>query len=281
MNMHKRTRLTPLDRQEIWRLYQTRIWKVTHLAERYRVSRPTIYQVLKRARLQQFAPRDSANQRFATIQYGLKRLAKVEQSIQARLKREARRYNKSYPGEMLHVDTKRLPLLKGEVSTQPRSYLFVGIDDFSRELYAAILPDKTQVSAAAFLTQTVLAQCPYQIECVYSDNGTEYKGTANHAFVGACKQRGIAQKFTRVARPQTNGKAERVIRTLMEMWHSQQVFKDGQHRQVELVRFINFYNTVKPHKGLNNATPYETLLAYFESAAFINQTVNNAIDSYT
>ena len=47
MNTHKRTRLTPLDREELWRLYQTRQWKVRHLAEHYRVSRPTIYAVLK------------------------------------------------------------------------------------------------------------------------------------------------------------------------------------------------------------------------------------------
>ena len=59
MNIHKHTRLTLLDRQEIWRLYQTRIWKVTQLAERFRVSRSTIYDVLKRARLQEFAPRNS------------------------------------------------------------------------------------------------------------------------------------------------------------------------------------------------------------------------------
>ena len=144
MNMHKRTRLTPLDREEIWRLYQTRQWKVTHLAEHYRVSRPTIYSALKKARLQQFAPSDSTNARYRSIQYGLKRLAKVEASIQARLKREAQRYNKSYPGEMVHVDTKRLPLIKGQNNTQPREYLFVAIDDYSRELYAAIMPDKTQ-----------------------------------------------------------------------------------------------------------------------------------------
>jgi len=77
MNLHKRTRLTLLDRQEIWRLYQTRIWKVTHLAERFRVSRPTIYDVLKRARRPEFTRRDSTHQRFKTLQYGLKRLAKV------------------------------------------------------------------------------------------------------------------------------------------------------------------------------------------------------------
>lgn len=263
MNMHKRIRLTPLDREEIWRLYQTRQWKVTHLAERYRVSRPTIYNVLRQARLQQFAPRDSTNARYRTIQFGIKRLAKVEAQIQARLKREAKRYNKSYPGELMHVDTKRLPLLEGQTHTQAREYLFVAIDDYSRELYAVIMPDKTQHSAAQFLVHNVLAQCPYEIDYIYSDNGKEYKGSPSHAFVQACTNHNIGQKFTRIARPQTNGKAERVIRTIMQMWHEQNHFKDSAHRHIELARFINFYNTVKPHKALNNMTPYETLQAYF------------------
>ncbi len=263
MNIHKRTRLALLDRQEIWRLYQTRLWKVSHLAERFHVSQPTIYDVLKRARLQEFTPRDSTNQRFKTLQYGIKRLAKIEQTIQERLKRAARRYNKPYPGELIHFDTKRLPFLKGQSARDLREYLFVAIDDFSRELYADIFPDKSQYSAAGFLIGTVIAQCPYQIDCAYSDNGTEFKGNHGHAFGKACRQHGIGQKFTRVNRPQTNGKAERVIRTLMDMWHSQIPFKDCADRRIQLFRFINFYNTVKPHKSLNNATPYEILNAYF------------------
>ena len=197
------------------------------------------------------------------MQYGLKRLAKVESQIQERLKREAKRYNKSYPGELMHFDTKRLPLLKGQNHTEPREYLLVAIDDFSRELYADIMPDKTQDSAAAFLVDNVIAQCPYQIDYVYSDNGKEYKGSDHHSFVHACTQHGIGQKFTRIARPQTNGKAERVIRTIMQMWHDQITFKDAAHRSIELKRFINFYNTVKPHKALNQSTPYEILQAYF------------------
>ena len=156
----------------------------------------------------------------------MKRLAKVEKFIQERLKREARRYNKSYPSELVHFDTKRLSLLKGQSPSQPREYLFVAIDDFSRELYAAILPDKTQISAARFLTDTVIAQCPYESDSVYSDNSKEYKGIDQHAFVKTCQQHGIGQKFTRVNRPQTNGKAERVIRTLMEGWHNQYTFRD-------------------------------------------------------
>ena len=263
MTIHKRTRVTPLDRQEIWKLYGTRQWTIAALAREFRVSRPTIYKVINRARSQEFAPRKSTNTRFLQAHYGIKRLAKVEAAVEAKKKAEARRYNKDYPGEMVHFDTKRLPLLKGESKSILREYLFVGIDDFSRELYAGIFPDKTQSSAAAFLGQ-VLEECPYTVECAYSDNGTEYKGTSAHAFVALCKAQGIGQKFTRVKRPQTNGKAERVIKTLMEMWHEKNLFDSRADRRMGLARFVNFYNTVKPHKGINNLTPYELLTDYFK-----------------
>jgi transposase InsO family protein len=262
MIMHKRIRLTPHDRKKIWELWQTGEYKVSHLAELFRVSRPTIYKVLARARKQEFVPRKSTNERYRSLRYGLKRLAKVERALEEKLKKQARRYNKSYPGELIHFDTKRLPLLRGENQLRPREYLFVAIDDFSRELYAGIFPDKTQHSSALFLKQ-VVDECPYTIEYSYSDNGKEYRGTAHHEFVKTCTQFGIGQRFTRIKRPQTNGKAERVIRTLMEMWHTREQFKDRNHRQVSLLRFINFYNTVKPHKGIDNMTPYERLLDYF------------------
>lgn len=81
----------------------------------------------------------------------------MEQTIQERLKREAKHYNKSYPGELVHLDTKRLPLLKGRSANEPREYLFVAIDDFSRELYADIFLDKTQHSDVRFLIENVIA----------------------------------------------------------------------------------------------------------------------------
>ena len=263
MTIHKRTRVTPLDRQEIWKRYGTKQWTIVALAQEFRVSRPTIYKVINRARKQEFAPRKSTNTRFLQAHYGMKRLAKVEAAVEAKKKAEARRYNKDYPGEMVHFDTKRLPLLKGERKTSLREYLFVGIDDCSRELYAGIFPDKTQQSAAAFLGQ-VVEECPYTVECAYSDNGTEYKGTSTHAFVALCREQGIGQKFTRVKRPQTNGKAERVIKTLLDMWHEQNRFDSRADRRIGLARFVNFYNTVKPHKGINNLTPYELLTDYFK-----------------
>jgi len=205
----------------------------------------------------------SINARFRTIQYGLKRLAKVERELEERLKKDAKRYNKQYPGEMVHFDTKRLPLLEGETPHASREYLFIGIDDFSRDLYAAILPDKTQYSAEAFLKQA-LDECPYTIETAYSDNGLEYRGNPDtHALMKLCQARGIEQRFTKVRTPRTNGRVERVIRTLMQMWHRKTIFKNRAHRRIELIRFVNWYNTVKPHASLNHQTPLETLINYF------------------
>ncbi len=264
MNVHKKTKLTPFHREEIWRLHHQEKMTVTYLAERFMVSRPTIYKVLKQGRLKLFKPMASKNERYKTIQYGIKRLVKIEKTIEDKLKKQAKRYNKNYPGEMLHVDTKRLPLLKGERKINTREYLFVGIDDYSQELYAGIYPDKSQFSSAQFLADDVLAQCPYTVECAYSDNGREYKGTIEHAFVALCRQYRINQRFTKPACPQTNGKAERVIRTLMEMWHNQEEFKDTEDRKTKLKRFINYYNTVKTHKGILGKTPYEFLEEYFD-----------------
>lgn len=279
MNIHKNTRLLPYQREAIWTAYHKNKQSVTSLALEYKVSRPTIYKVLKLARVKLLKPQTSTNNRFKQAKYGIKRLAKVEQSIQDKLKKQAKRYNKSYPSEMVHVDTKRLPLLKGQSTNSPREYLFVAIDDYSHELYACIMPDKTALSATEFLIEQVIEPCPYQIDVVYSDNGTEFKGAKDHEFVKACYQNNIDQKFTKVGRPQTNGKAERVIRTLMELWHDKHEFVSSEHRKQELIRFLNFYNTVRPHSSLSKKdkmtgktltfTPYEWLEFYFK------QSVNN------
>ena len=262
MKIHKNTRLTPLQRKEVYKDYYTHHIRKCDLVKKYRVSRPTIDKILYRGRNKDFSIHNSINKRFRCLQYGFKRLAKIETSIQEKLKKQAKRYNKKYPGEMFHLDTKRLPLLKGESPYNRYQYLFVGIDDFSRELYCAIMPDKTQHSAKKFLEQ-VLDECPYTIEQIYTDNGLEYKGNKQHAFGKLCQKNNIEQRFTKVRCPQTNGKAERVIRTLMDMWHNRIEFKSRSHRKLELIRFVNYYNTVKPHKGIEGKTPFEQLIDYF------------------
>jgi transposase InsO family protein len=263
MVIHKRTRLTPIQREEIYQVYHGQGKKVSDLAESYHVSRPTIYKILRNGRQRDFSIHKSTNKRFRCLKYGIKRLSKIEKKIESRLKSQARRYNKDYPGQMLHGDTKRLPLLKGESVFERREYMFVAIDDFSRELYAAILPDKTQQSSKVFLEQ-VLEECPYTIEQYYTDNGKEYRGDPeHHAFMTLCRDQRIEQRFTKVRNPKTNGKAERVIKTIMELWHQKTHFSSLAHRKNELRRFINYYNGVKPHKGIGGLTPEEKLIQYF------------------
>lgn len=262
MVIHKRTRLTPIQRKELVQKYYGGM-RICDLRRHYGVSPPTIYKIIHRGRLNDYSVHNSENKRFRCLQYGLKRLAKVEKELEEKLKKQAKRYNKDYPGEMVHVDTKRLPLLTGESPGNNHEYLFVAIDDYSRELYAAILPDKTQYASEKFLKQ-VLDECPYTIEQIYSDNGLEYRGNqALHAFMKLCQDNKIEQRFTQVKHPYTNGKAERVIRTIIEQWHQKTTFNSRAHRKVELIRFINWYNTVKPHRGINNMTPLERLSTYF------------------
>lgn len=263
MVIHKKTRLTPDQRKELSDEYFNKHVRVCDLVRKYRVTAPTVYKILHRARDKDYSVHTSENKRFRCPAYGLKRLSKIEKAIEEKQKKQAKRYNKQYPGEMVHFDTKRLPLLQGESPKETHEYLFVAIDDFSRELYAAILPDKTQYSSERFLKQ-VIDECPYTIETVYSDNGLEYRGNReNHAFMKLCTENKIEQRFTKVKTPQTNGKAERVIRTLMEMWHQKTLFQSRTHRKTELIRFGNYYNTVKPHKGIDSMTPMEKLIHYF------------------
>jgi transposase InsO family protein len=238
-------------------------FKKIDLCRKYGVSYPTVNKVLERARHGDFQPRKSVNQRYRSIEYGLRRLARVQARIEAKLKARARRYNKRYPGELFHFDTKCLPVLKHESRLYDKQYLFVAIDDYSRELYAGIYPDKSSDSSTAFL-KAVIRECPYTIERILTDNGTEYKGWVKyHQFMQACFATGIRQIFTKPAHPQTNGKAERVIRTLMEQWYANEYFAGHRVRKRSLVRYVNYYNTVKPHKGIDNQTPLEKLCLYF------------------
>jgi transposase InsO family protein len=261
MTIHKRTRLTPLHRKEVSALYKEGT-RICDLMRRYSVTAPTIYKIIHRGRDKDYTVHKSINKRYRCLEYGLKRLSKIEHELEEKLKRQAKRYNKEYPGEMIHFDTKRLPVLEGESPQSTHEYLFLAIDDFSRELYASIQPDKTQYSSERFLHQ-VIDECPYTIEQAYSDNGLEYRGNEAHAFAKLCKDSKIEQRFTKVRTPRTNGKAERAVRTLIEMWHKKTRFTNREHRKKELIRFVNFYNTVKPHKGIDNMTPLEKLLSYF------------------
>jgi transposase InsO family protein len=280
--MHKNTRLLPYMRRAVYQAWlsgQT----VANLSREYKVTRPIIYQVLERGKIRDFANHKSTNKRFRTIEYGLKRLAQTEARLQKKIDRLAiRRYEKEYPGQMVHFDTKRLPLLRGEAVRDRREHLHVAIDDYSRYLTADIFPDKGQYSSAIHL-QEVISQAPFNIEETYSDNGSAYRGRIDHAFVAKCIANKIPQKFTRPRHPQTNGKAERVIRTLMEEWHagfrSMECVTREQRKQ-SLQAYARHYNFERKHKGINDLTPIQRITNYYANQ-LPSKSVYNALQTYT
>ena len=273
-SMHQNTKLLPYQRHEAYRRW-LQGEQLTRLARHYGVSRPCLYETFRKARLGVFENFTSANQRYRTLEYGLRRLSKVEREIAKKLARRAhrlKRYEKDEPGELVHFDTKRLPLLPGESPHEPREHLPVAVDDFSRWLVADIFPDKTGYSAAIHLEE-VRRGSPFRLLATYSDNGPEYRGRPGHPFVALCRAHGIGQKFTKPRHPQTNGKAERAIRTLLTEWHRKYFFTSRAQRRTFLYAYVRWYNQLRPHQSLGGGSPLDRLEAYL--ARVNGGTVNN------
>jgi transposase InsO family protein len=274
--MHKNTKLLPYMRKAIYAAWING-QSITSLKKEYKVNRGTIYKVLERGKIRDFNNHLSINKRFKTIEYGLRKLSVTECKLQKKLDRlSIKRYEKQYPGQMVHFDTKRLPLLWGEGIRDKREHLHVAIDDYSRHLTADIFPDKGQCSSAIHL-QEVIKTAPYNTEGVYSDNGSAYKGRYDHQFVAKCIENGLSQGFTKPRHPQTNGKAERVIRTLMEEWHIKGRFENREDRKKALQEYVYQYNHNREHKGIANQTPIQRITNYFTNL----KSVYNAGHSYT
>lgn len=256
--MHKNTKLLPYQRREAYRRWRDGD-KVTDLAEYYHVSRQTLYRVFHKAKLGVFGNYSSKNLRFRTIEFGMKQLARLERKLAKKLlKRELRanRYVKNRPGEMVHTDSSVLPLISGEAIVTPKEYLYVFIDDCSRTLFADILPDQTSYSAAIALDEA-LTMLPFPVECIYSDNGKEFKG----AFKELCRSRHIPQQFTKPYRPQTNGKAERVIKTIKGLLRKHRFLSREERRRI-LYAIVRHYNHLRPHQSLGSISPFTFLENY-------------------
>jgi transposase InsO family protein len=199
------------------------------------------------------------------VSAGLKRLNQVETKIQKKLERDRIRYVKDHPGELVHFDTKKLPKLEGETLADGKEYLYVAVDDATRYLYAAVMPDKTDDSAGEFLEE-VLSTSPFIIQAVMSDNGKEYKGkiTRGHVFESLLDRENIKHIYTRPYTPKTNGKAERVIRTILA-WHRMINFTSRKERSYKLTDFVEWYNTKKGHSSLKGEIPLEFLVKHLKN----------------
>ena len=177
------------------------------------------------------------------------------------------RYEHPHPGDLIHVDIKKLGriLKPGHRVTGDRSqrakgkagwqYLFVAIDDCSRLGFAAVYPDETSDSAIAFLDELVRFYDDHSIAAkrVLTDNGSCFK----RRWADSCADHGVQVRKTRPYRPQTNGKAERFIRTLLERWAYAYSYANETERLAALSPAIDFYNRFRPHRALNGSTPLQ------------------------
>lgn len=183
------------------------------------------------------------------------------------LKEEIIRYERERPGELVHVDCKKLGRIvaPGHRVTGDRSkrakgkagwlYLFASIDDASRVGFARAYPDETAHSAIAFLEDLVSFYRAHgiQVERVLSDNGTCFK----RRWAEACAAHEIAVKRTRPFRPQTNGKVERFIRTLLETWAYAYPYEREAERLAALASALDSYNRFRRHRALGGLTPLQ------------------------
>jgi transposase InsO family protein len=188
--------------------------------------------------------------------------------LRPRLPREeVLRYERERPGELLHVDVKKLGriIAPGHRVTGDRSrrakgkagwlYLFAAIDDTTRLGFAHLYPDESSDSALAFLAacERFYDQHGIAIERVLTDNGTCFK----RRWADGCNQLGIAVRKTRPYRPQTNGKAERFIRTLLELWAYPYPYEHERERAAALPPALDSYNRFRRHRALGGLTPLQ------------------------
>jgi transposase InsO family protein len=187
--------------------------------------------------------------------------------LRPRVPREIVRYERERPGELLHVDVKRLGriVVPGHRVTGDRRrrargsagwlYLFAAIDDASRLGFARLYPDETAASALAFLEACVRFYRGHgiRIERVLSDNGTCFK----RRWEERCEQLEIGVRKTRPYRPQTNGKVERFIRTLLETWAYASPYAHERERAAALAPALNSYNRDRRHRALGGLTPLQ------------------------
>ena len=196
---------------------------------------------------------------------GLNRLQALEPA------EPVRRYERARPGELIHIDIKKLGRIDGighritgdrhrQSNRRSRGeglgweFVHVAIDDNSRIAFAEVMPDEKKESAVAFL-EAALAyyrRLGVTVARVMTDNGGCYR---SFAFRHACQRHGLRHIRTKPYTPQTNGKAERFIQTCLREWAYAQAYQHSRQRTGELSFWLHRYNWYRPHAGIGAKTP--------------------------
>lgn len=304
MNHHKNARLTFARRLEMVRLMTEHALTPARAAAAAGVSEPTARKWLGRflasgeAALADMSSRPAVSPRriseskaLAIVELRRRRLTQariaaslgVSEATVSRVLRRAglsklsalqpaepvQRYEHAAPGELLHIDTKKLGRIErlGHRITGDRrdtSYragwemLFVAIDDHARIGFTQMHPDERTPNAVAFLRAAVAyyASLGVTIKRLLTDNGSAFR---SKAFRAACAELGMRQKFTRAYRPQTNGKAERFIQSALREWAYGIAYNHSSERTAMLAKWQHHYNWHRPHAGIGGVPPMSRL----------------------
>jgi len=242
-------RATPLEwRQLILELRQTRMTGARIAAQLQR-PRSTVALVLKRA--------------------GQARLRSPQPA------EPARRYQRERPGELVHLDVKKLGRIAGvighRITGDPSrkcrgagwEYVHVAIDDASRLAYVEVLREETGPTSVGFLYRTFawFGRLGVHVERIMTDNGSAY---VSRRFAASCAALQLRHLRTRPYRPCTNGKAERFIQTLLREWAYAMPYRNSSLRIRALRPWLRYYNRERPHGGLGGRPPLSRLKAQSE-----------------
>jgi transposase InsO family protein len=304
MNHHKNARLTFARRLEMVRLMTEHRLTPADAAAAAGVSEPTARKWLGRflvggepalvdasSRPRRSPNRISQSKALAIVELRRRRLTQariagsldVSEATVSRVLRRAglsklatlqpvepvQRYEHAAPGDLLHIDTKKLGVIMreghrihGDRTKRARGHgwemLFVAIDDHARIAFTQMHPDECGGSAVEFLRAAVAyyATLGITVRRVLTDNGSPFKA---HAWRDTCVELGIAHKRTRAYRPQTNGKAERFIQSALREWAYGIAYDNSSQRTAMLAKWQHHYNWHRPHAGIGGVPPMSRL----------------------
>ncbi len=309
MNIHKNARTTPQSRAILVARVLEGRWPVSDVAAAFGISSRTVYKWLARYRSEGVAGlqdrRPIARRRphaLAPAWIELIRLMRSGKQVAAQIALQlplarstvsgvlarlglgrlwqpatptpVRRYEWALPGDLVHLDTKKLGRIvrpshrvtgdrRDSVDGAGWEFAHVAIDDHSRFTYVEVLPDEKRYTTTGFLLRALreFRRRGIEVKRLLTDNGGAYR---SRPFRKACRWLGIATKRTRPYRPQTNGKAERMIQTLLRQWAYAVPYATSAARQAALTPWLRFYNEERPHASLNHRPPISRLVSVAE-----------------